>query len=563
MLTFDSSPTVYWAVVYLLTVLVVGANIKKRVPSSLYLFGALAVFVLMRLPSIVLNREFNADESQMISHAITLFQDPVYWRSVDGTTIGPLDSYLLVLPRLLGFQLDYTSARIMGLLCGVGSLYFFFIATKRWFGEQTARITLLLPLIFLAFTQEPDYVHYSSEQVPLLLLSVCLALLAGLSQKKKEFTFQVKKAPVWPAFGLGFVAGMVPFAKVQGVPQAVVLVLGGLYVTYQYYRQNKNAKPLLGLLAGGISFPAVALVWMLGYGVFQHFIDFYILGNVAYAGGSGDVSIPTQFGKLVLLSPDFTALLGIVGLLTLLGVVAGRRASLSTPSPRSLFIPLLILGYGLAAVYATTKSGNLFIHYLSFCIYPLSLAAALGISKSADKKALALLGPMLLIGWFGVQDALSFYKMRQLNAFVSVDARELLESPVVRAMKPYIRPKDTMVVWGWQCRYYVEAQVAQGTAANHSERCIFQHPLHEEYRQKYLADMQRNRPAIFIDAVGKNSMWVQDVATQGYESFPELARYIRENYKYLGKIDDTRLFIRQDRALPKKISDPARPSAYR
>ena len=438
----------------------------------------------------------------------------------------------------------------MGLLCGIGSLYFFFVALKHWFDEQTARIALLLPLIFLAFTQESDYVHYSSEQVPLLLLSACLALLAGMSRKKKEFSFQVKKAPIWQAFGLGFVAGMIPFAKVQGVPQALVLVVGGFYVAYRYYRQNHNAKPLLGLLAGGISFPALALVWMLGYGVFQDFIDFYILGNAVYAGGGGDVSIPTQFGKLALLSPDFTALLGIVGVLTLLGVVAGRRASSATSLSLSLFIPLLILAYGLAAVYAATKSGNLFIHYLNFCVYPLSLTAALGISKITDKKWLPLVGPLLLVGWFGMQDALSFYKTRQLNAFVSVDATTLPESPVVKAMKPYVRPNDTMVVWGWQCRYYVEAQLAQGTAENHSERCIFQHPLQEKYRQRYLTDMQRNRPAIFIDAVGKNSTWVQDVATQGYESFPELARYIRENYRYLGKIDDSRLFIRQDRLLP-------------
>lgn len=190
------------------------------------------------------------------------------------------------------------------------------------------------------------------------------------------------------------------------------------------------------------------------------------------------------------------------------------------------------------------------MHYLNFCVYPLSLTATLGISKNTDKKWLTLVGPLLLIGWFGVQDTLSFYKTHQLNAFVSVGATALPESLVVKALKPYLRPEDKMVVWGWQCRYYVEAQLAQGTAENHSERCIFQHPMQQVYRQRYLADMQRNRPAVFMDAVGKNSLWVQDVATQGYESFPELARYIQRNYRYLGNIDNTRLFIRKDRALP-------------
>ena len=551
MLTFDSSPTVYWAVAYALTVGVIGLNLKKQIPLALYLIGAGAVFVLMRLPSVVLNRELNADESQMISHAITLFRDPVYWRSVDGTTIGPLDNYLLVIPRLLGFPLDYTSARVMGLLCGMGSLFFFFVAIKRWFGGSTARITLLIPLIFLAFTQETDYVHYSSEQVPLLLLSVCLALLAGLSRRKKEFTFQVKKPPVWQSYGLGLVAGMIPFAKVQAVPQALLLVAGGLYLTYQYDRKSQNSKPLLAMLTGGITFPVLALVWMLYHGVFQDFVDFYILGNAVYAGGSGLAATPSQFGKLVLLSPDFTALLIVVAVSMLVGILSRDRSPIKSPLSNGLFVPLITLGYGLAAVYAATKSGNLFVHYLNFCIYPLSLAAALGISKNADKKWLALLGPLLLIGWVMMQDALSFYKTRQLNAFVSVDATTLPQSLVVKALKPYVRPDDKLVVWGWQCRYYVEAQLAQGTAENHSERCIFQHPLQQVYRQRYLADMQRNRPAVFIDAVGKNSIWVQDRSTQGYETFPELARYIHKNYRYLGEIDDTRLFIRNDRSLPR------------
>ena len=546
MLTFDASPTVYWALVYALTALVIGSNLKKHIPTWLYLAGCLAVFVAMRLPSVLLNRELNADESQMLSHALTLFQDPVYWRSVDGTTIGPLDNYLLVIPRLLGSQLDYTAARAMGLLCGVGALFFFFVALKRWFGGITARVALLLPLIFLAFTQETDYVHYSSEQLPLLLLSICLAMVAGLSRKKKKFTFQEKKPPVGVAYGLGFVAGMVPFAKLQAVPQALLLVAAGLYFTYQYFVKNKNSKPLLLLLLGGMSFPAVALLWILSQGVFQDFIDFYILGNAVYANGSGLAAIPTQFGKLVLLSPDFTALLSVVALVMVLGLFGEKRVLAKPPATPGLSVSVLILGYGLVAVYAATKSGNLFVHYLNFCVYPLGLAAALGISKVKDNKKLAIVGPLLLLGWFGVHDAWSFYNSRQINAFVSVDARTLPKSPVVRAMRAYLRPNDKMVVWGWQCRYYVEAQLAQGTAENHSERSIYQHPLREEYRARYLRDMQRNRPAIFIDAVGKNSVWVQDVATQGYRSFPELAAYVDKNYKYLGKIDDTRLFVRND-----------------
>ncbi len=298
MLAFDSFPVVYWSLGYSLALIVVGLTFKKDIPLPLYLTGAFALFVMMRLPAIVLNRELNVDESQMLSHALTLYQDPVYWRSVDGTTIGPLDNYLLVIPRLFQFQLDYTSARIMGVLCSIGSLLFFFYATKKWFGEAIARVALLVPLFFLAFTQESDFVHYSSEQLPVFILSICLALLANLSVR----------VAASGAFWLGLVAGMIPFAKLQAVPQAGVAVLGGLYLVYQYYQQTKAVKPLVALLLGGITFPAVALGLILGAEVFQDFIDFYILGNAVYAAGSGWADIPTQFGKVILLESGFPGL---------------------------------------------------------------------------------------------------------------------------------------------------------------------------------------------------------------------------------------------------------------
>ncbi|MBU1821693.1 MAG: hypothetical protein KKG00_09330 [Bacteroidetes bacterium] len=538
MLSFDSAPVVYWAVGYTLAVVVIGLNLKKNVSLPLYLTAATGLVVLMRLPAILLNRELNADESQMLSHALTLWQDPVYWRSVDGTTIGPLDNYLLVLPRLLGFQLDYTSARIMGLLCVVGSLLFFFRALYRWFGRTLAQVGLLIPLLFLAFTQETDFVHYSSEQLPVFLLSICLALLADLTTESRLSPRRT--------FWLGLVAGMVPFAKLQAVPQAGLLVIGALYLTYQHYRQTQSGKPLLLLLLGGITFPTLVLGWIVSMEIFQDFIDFYILGNAVYAGGSGLADIPTQFGKLILLSPDFTALLIVVALITISGIVYAQRNPGQAALPRGLFVPVLIMGYGLAAIYAATKSGNLFVHYLNFCVYPLGLAAALGMQRIAQNKLLLLIGPLLLLAWFGLQDAVSFLKNRQLNSLISVEATSLPESPVVRALKPFATPTDRMVVWGWQCQYYVEAQLAQGTAENHSERSIFQHPLRDVYRRRYLSDMKRTKPAVFLDAVGKNSLWVQNVATQGHESFPELAEYIEKNYQFLGTIDGTRLYVRMD-----------------
>src|SRR5215207_2009845 len=53
---------------------------------------ALVIFLFLlawRWPFLLVAGEFNPDESQLIAGAITLAHDPVFWRSVDGTTSGP------------------------------------------------------------------------------------------------------------------------------------------------------------------------------------------------------------------------------------------------------------------------------------------------------------------------------------------------------------------------------------------------------------------------------------------------------------------------------------------
>ncbi|MCE6988945.1 hypothetical protein [Dyadobacter sp. CY323] len=534
MISFDHSPTVYWFLGYLLAGLVIVSSRLNRVPISLYLVLCMALLVFMRLPVVVYNREINPDESQMISHAITLFQDAVYWRSVDGTTIGPLDNYLLVLPKLLGFQLNYSSGRFMGLLCTAGSLLFLFFSIKNWFGANVARGLILVPLFLLAFTQEIDFVHNSSEQLPIFLLAWNTWLLSRLSTSNRNFTRN--------AFLIGFVAGTIPFAKLQAVPQAFVIALAAFWFCYLHFRKNNEFRPILTLIAGGLSFPFCVLIWTLSNAVFNDLIDFYILGNMVYAEGATLPQIPSQFIKILALSSDFQ----LFTLTIVIAILAGIYFHFKNPDKRreGMEIRFFILMLVLSSIYAITKSGNDFIHYLNFCIIPLTLLAA---SATARLGKWASVFPLVLLCWFVGNDAFSYAREGMLNKFNSVNARTLGESPVVTELKKYSKKGDYMTVWGWQCVYYVEAQLAQGTSENHTERSIFNHPMRETYRRKFLSDLNRTKPAFILDAVGKNSVWVQNKETQGISSYPELFQYVQMHYKLAGDFDDTRLYVRKDR----------------
>ena len=541
MLHFGNYPIDYWIAGYLLAGTVMISAVYRKIPVQVFLPITLILVVLKRLPAIVYNRELNPDESPMLSHALTLFQDPVYWRSVDGLTIGPLDNYLLVIPRLLGFQLDYTSARIMGLLCLTGSLLFLFFSMRNWFGEKIARVALLLPVIFLSFTQETDFVHYSIEQLPVFLLAVMLWLLTKITKEAAETT---NRTTIHYYYLLGFVAGTIPFAKLQAVPLAMVIILYVCWICLDEFQKSGTLRNLMTLITGGITFPIFVSIWAAYFHVLDDLIDFYIYGNIIYADANvQDGFVLNQFLKIVGLSVDFTYFTCICLVLMVTGIIrmAGdvRKSGL-----RENAIPVAILALALAGIYAVTRSGNDFTHYLNFSIIPWTLLSAYGMQKLSRWR---IVFPILFLLWFCYKDTVSYEKSYSINDFVSDDATSLKQSPVVKELKKYTKEKDYMVVWGWQCTYYVEAQLAQGTAENHSERSIFKHAMLEKYRSRYLADIQRTKPAVFLDAVGKNSLWVKDKRTQGFQTFLPLAEYIHLNYTFKGTLEDTELYVRNDR----------------
>jgi hypothetical protein len=507
-----------------------------RLPDWLVVVAGLGLLIWARLPVLLYNLELNPDESQMISHAITLARWPVYWRSVDGTTIGPLDCYALLLPRLVGLGFDYTAARVLGLLCIGGSLAFLFGALRRFFGSGVARLVWLPALLLLSFTQNPDLVHYSSEHVPLVLLAGALFLFAR--------SFSENRTPAGRAFLTGLLLGMVPFGKLQGVPPAAIVAL---FAALTLWRQ-RNGRGLAALVAGGLAFPLAVVLWAAANGVLGDFYTFYLLGNAQYGTNKSLWESARNLFGVWLGATDFVFFSLLTALWLLALVFWGKMTQLAPSNARlGAFIGLLLLTSG----YAAARSGFPFGHYLHWLVAPLTLlngwllsALLAGQTGSQPRTALLVLGvgTLLTLGPF-------LAKLRPgvaYNACLSTpnQNRAHPRSAVSRAILA-LQPGDgALVVWGWQCRFYVESGLPQGTAENHTERCIFPIELRPLYRRRLLTDFQRTKPAVFVDAVGRNSWWVQDRATQGHECFPELAALIQARYRYVGTVDECRIYAR-------------------
>ncbi|AQG81600.1 hypothetical protein [Spirosoma montaniterrae] len=549
MLRFDSNPFIYWLIVYGLCWLLGWVTVQLRLSRPAFAVAALGLLFLLRLPSIVYNNEVNPDESQMIAQALTLRQDPVYFRSVDGTTGGPLDSYFLILPTFVGLPFDFISAHLTAYALVALSLWLFFLTAQRWFGETPARLALL-PLVFmLGLTQNGDFLHYNSELVAIVLLGWSTLLYAVLLTETRP--------PIWRLALIGFLLGMIPYGKLQGVPIAAVIGLfaGLVVLAGSGLTSIEKTVRLAALAVGGLAFSALFIGFMWLNGMYDDFVTFYIIGNFQYASDSNQLlsllRLPAFFQKGEAFGWFVTLVLAVV----MVAVVMARRRAVRVVSPgwqKIGFVVLLVL----ATIFSITRTGSEYVHYLFFLIGPLLLLLARAwdvLLQSTPQNRrhwwpLGLLAIFLLV--FGVQMGLRIAQKQPMNTYVSEwqGGWAIQQSPVSKEIAKYARPGEKLAVWGWRCDYYVQTQMPQGVAENHTIRSAFAHPLQATYQQRYVRNMMRSKPAVFVDAVGKNNLWMTDRATQGHELVKPLQELIKSQYQYVGMVHDTRIFVRNDRA---------------
>ena len=542
---FDTFPILYWLPVYALCWGLLWLAFHPSVNRRVFMALAIGVLFLLRLPSIVFNAEVNPDESQMITQALTLRYDPVYFRAVDGTTAGPLDSYFLVLPSLFGLPFDYITAHLMAFGLVAVYLWLLFGTARLWFGEPAARLALL-PLVFmLGLTQSGDFLHYNSELIALVLLGGSYYLYA---------TQLTRKQPTLGRIALiGLLLGMVPFSKLQAVPLAAVV---GLFVVIDLLsRQTTVAAKAGRIVVLGISaalFPlfVMLLTWL--NGVYDDFITFYILGNFQYGGNTDQWQSLLQLPDFFQKGTEFDWLVKLTAGVWLTGFIVALRRNIRFN--RNVwqvggFVLLLLV----ATLFAITRTGSGYVHYLYFLTGPLLFGLGYGWQQLLANERLGRwvsAGAIaVFLALFGVKATLNYVQDVPMNPYPSnrQNGWTLQPSPVSKVVAKYARPGEKLVVWGWRCDYYVQTQMPQGVAENHSIRSAFAHPLLTTYQQRYIRDFVRSFPPVFVDAVGQQNLWMTDRKTQGHELIKPLAQFVAAHYKYAGLVNDARIYVRYDR----------------
>lgn len=548
---FDSSPSAYWVAVYLLCWVLTWSVLTNKLRSSwLFLGASFLLLFLLRLSSIVYNQEVNPDESQMIAQALTLRYDPVFWRSVDGTTGGPLNTYLLTLVGLFGLPYDYITAHLVACALVMLILLLSYGTARHWFGEMPARWALLPFVFMLGLSQNADLLHYNSELIAVVLLSGAGYLYARMLGEASP--------ALWRIALIGLLLGLVPFSKLQGLPVAAAV---GLFIGIDLLSRQLSVKAkatrLAVLMGSGLATIGALMGIISLNGVYDSFVTFYLRANFGYGDSP---SIVAQLMSLPTYLQNVHELLAIVVLTVVvwLLILVRRSASAALPAKdqRGWKIGGFLLFVLFVGLYAILRTGMNFVHYFFFLFNPLLLLLAYGWQKllrngslSLSVRRLQVMTTAVLLTGFGGGTIYNYVQGSPINQYVSDQQGgwRVPLSPVAKEVMKYALPGESLVVWGWMCSYYVETKMPQGVAENHSQRSVFFKPMLKEYQQRYVANVLQSFPPVFVDAVGNHDLWMNDRLTQGHEILKPLGQFVATNYKYMGLVNDSRIYVRHDR----------------
>jgi hypothetical protein len=525
---------------YCLTVALLGITLfqtlrpRGRLASAPAFCGVLLLSLFaIRLPTLFPTL-YNPDEAQMVAGARRLFVDPVFWRSVDGTTGGPLLYYALALLRLAGLPLNFATARIANLLCVWGMIVFLYMAARLLMPEWAARMSIL-PLHLAAMQiRFHEFLQYSSESLPnaLIALSVWLSFRCYAADRAKY-----PGKPRW-WFLLGVSLALFPIAKLQATPMAAFL--GAAAVAIWLKRDSRQWQSAGWLLAGGASVLAALIVLFACFGLYGDFYQSYWINNLLYARQPELAWTPALLLKFFFLTEDMRRILVWPVVFIVLVVLHQAWQRKWRPSPAGI----LAMGLFLASLYAIMQPGRPFHHYLLFLLVPvfLGVVAAFRAELSSGFRP-AVLGAVFLFVTVVVPVFQQSDAEAVLTAFAALP--EVQTTPEEKRLAEIANPGDLVAVWGWYPELYVLTGTVPATREAQTQRQIEDGPQRAYYRKRFLDDMRRTPPKVFVDAVAPSRPRFRDRDKEGSDAVPELREYLSSQFELAGQVNDVRFYVRR------------------
>jgi hypothetical protein len=480
-----------------------------------------------RWSSIVYPFPLNVDEAQAAANTLRITVNGLNWTSLDGTTVGPLNSLLLMWPKLLGLNVTLGLTRVTAAVVLIFVSLLVYSIGKRFLGRWLGLLCTLPLIFFYAFPESHDYLHYSSELLSLLLLVFANYLVV-------EIVFRGKTASVWLFFFSALLAGMVPFSKLQATP--IAFVVGSFILILALILDEEfRWKKVFATVFGGILVALLFLLPLLMSGNLFHFWNSYVLWSTEY------VKEPLSFLTIhEMIAQDWILkcvtyfMISICVLSSLLyrwlrvsGELGGRLFAINLSYFSLIFF---------VAIWVVLKPGNIFLHYLMF--YPPFLAICVMVSVSFVKYLPPSRGLYFSAAYVGLAFAFvnSFPYLERIQKLKTATLKKsnisadnnILKASNIFSWLPF--DNNYMLVWGWMPQWYLLSSKTPATRESHSYAQIVDSKLKNYFRQRFLEDIRESSPDYVIDAVSGSSFGFNDSQRFSPAIFPEFSRILVDKY---------------------------------
>lgn len=507
------------------------------------LIVAVVVFTclfLFRLPTIMWPRELNVDEGQMLSQGMKFLIDPIPWRAVDGTSGGPLNSYLISIFLLLGFKPGYALAHVLATALVSLQVVTAHQTILHVVSRRAALWGVLPMMICFSFSSNSNYLHYSSELLPALLLALGFHSFVVWMDDIPE---RRQATRILLLFLSGLAIGAAPWCKLQALPIAVAV--GGVSLLGTIYRRTQDtARRSLdsAALCAGILLPAFLILSVVAHaGVIKDFWCSYLLGNISYAGEENWRTILVNFSIAHLLPEIMPLFAGCLIALILFLRQSRKKPDLVMTSRDVWVFGSLLLWLGVA-FFAVCRPPTFFAHYTVFLIYPMSCFSAGLLAKEV---------PLLMGKFTGFLDRASKFGIVIIVAILSFST--VFQAVEARALPPEDNPNEkiagvikemngahairSLAIWGWTPEVYVLTGIPPATRDSIGHFVITPGPMQPYFQHRFACDLRSAMPDLFVDTVAPGVFtWSWNTRLDGYESNRETRDFIDRRYYLVRKL---------------------------
>lgn len=555
--------------------------------SRALLFSMVALCLLLCRYPALLEPELNPDEGQFLASADKLFYDGDFFRADDCGTSGPVNIYPLMLPAVFGLSPDFASSRLMALALHFLSIWLLYRTIALVAPEPVARLSIVPAAAIFAVFKNVGLVEYSSEDVPVLLVGIALYFAVRVLHKPGSYTV--------PLFVLGFLSSAAFFSKLQAVPILAALALVPIVYLRASGAARRIRRPALIFAAGALPLSILHTALCLATGVWHDFWMSYIVTNIYYA------DVDTRF------VPDLPQLLSYltaydevrVFLFTTLGIAVAyafqtlrRQAAetslaflqsaavsavaisaailLDVSNLPAISVYLALIALATAAIYFLLRSaesplGCNPMRWFGCLVVVFLIASAFSVyaaHRPFPHYLLFLFIPICaVIAWMLMRRDLAFVA---LTVMLTVVCQYYLwgtqDDHIFRQFVPSIRgpegdfirskttPNGQISVWGWDVAPYLASGRMPATRDTNMVNFFRWPAISAYYRQRFIDDLRKSPPEMFIDAVGPASFAMTDRTIYNFEQFPEIQYFVNTNYVHLADRYGERYYLRRDLA---------------